>query len=472
MLRRQQQVQSQMQRVLDTLLIVLSFWLAYQLRSSEQILGQIGLGLLGIFGGTKEIEPLSEFYPYMLLTIPLSLVLLESQGFYRRPILASRGLTAWQLTKACFLITTGLILAAFLAKTSLARAVFILFGCISFIVVFLKEEMLRRYLIYAMGEAGFRRRIILVGTDEDVAQAEKDLKLGDAEDLEVVARVDINRQAVSDFVGLLHRHSANGVLLATRHSYFGSIEKVIQACEIEGVEVWMLANFFNTQISRTTLDELYGRPVVVFRSTPDFNWQAHVKQAMDLVGAMVAILLFSPILIGCMIAIRLGSPGPVFFRQQRSGLNGQPFTMYKFRTMVTDAEQRKDELMAYNEMAGPVFKVTDDPRITPIGRFLRRRSFDELPQLFNVLKGEMSLVGPRPLPVDETMQFDELAHRRRLSVKPGLTCLWQISGRNQVTDFKEWVRLDLEYIDSWTIWLDIKILLKTVPVVVGGEGAK
>jgi len=212
--------------------------------------------------------------------------------------------------------------------------------------------------------------------------------------------------------------------------------------------------------------------VVVFRSTPDFNWQAHVKQAMDLVGALVAILLFSPILIGCMIAIRLGSPGPVFFRQQRSGLNGQPFTMYKFRTMVTDAEQRKDELMAYNEMAGPVFKVTDDPRITPIGRFLRRRSFDELPQLFNVLKGEMSLVGPRPLPVDETMQFDELAHRRRLSVKPGLTCLWQISGRNQVTDFKEWVRLDLEYIDSWTIWLDIKILLKTVPVVVGGEGAK
>ena len=128
--------------------------------------------------------------------------------------------------------------------------------------------------------------------------------------------------------------------------------------------------------------------------------------------------------------------------------------------------------MAYNEMAGPVFKVTDDPRITGVGKFLRRRSFDELPQLFNVLKGEMSLVGPRPLPVDETMQFDELAHRRRLSVKPGLTCLWQISGRNQVTDFKEWVRLDLEYIDSWSLWLDVKILIKTVPVVIGGEGAK
>jgi lipopolysaccharide/colanic/teichoic acid biosynthesis glycosyltransferase len=123
-------------------------------------------------------------------------------------------------------------------------------------------------------------------------------------------------------------------------------------------------------------------------------------------------------------------------------------------------------------MAGPVFKVTNDPRITPIGQFLRNRSFDELPQLFNVLRGEMSLVGPRPLPVDETMQFDELAHRRRLSVKPGLTCLWQISGRNEVTDFKEWVRLDLEYIDNWSLWLDIKILLRTIPVVIGGDGAR
>ena len=234
----------------------------------------------------------------------------------------------------------------------------------------------------------------------------------------------------------------------------------------------MLANFFNTQISRTTLDELYGRPVVVFRSTPDFSWQAVGKQAIDFLGALIAILLFSPILCFCTIAIRLTSKGPVFFRQQRSGLNGNPFTMYKFRTMVTDAEQRKDELRAYNEMAGPVFKVTNDPRVTPIGQFLRKRSFDELPQLFNVLRGEMSLVGPRPLPVDETMQFDELAHRRRLSVKPGLTCLWQISGRNEVTDFKEWVRLDLEYIDNWSLWLDIKILLRTIPVVLGGEGAR
>ena len=472
MLRRQQQVQVQMQRLVDTCLFTLSFWLAYQLRTSDWLLGDFGLGFLGLFGGTKEIEPFADFYPFLILTVPLSLVLLESQGFYRRPVLVSRAVTAWQLVKACALTTMGLILVAFLLKTSLARAVFILFGLTSFLSVFLKEELLRRYLLYAMGEAGYRRRIIVVGTTEDVEQAKKECGLDHADDLEVVAEVDINQEAVASFVDILHEHSANGVLLATKHSFFGSIEKVIQACETEGIEVWMLANFFNTQISRTTLDELYGKPVVVFRSTPDFNWQIYGKQAIDLLGALLAILLFSPILIGCMIAIRLSSEGPVFFRQKRSGLNGKPFTMYKFRTMVTDAEQRKDELMAYNEMAGPVFKVTDDPRITAVGKFLRRRSFDELPQLFNVLKGEMSLVGPRPLPVDETMQFDELAHRRRLSVKPGLTCLWQISGRNQVTDFKEWVRLDLEYIDSWSLWLDVKILIKTVPVVIGGEGAK
>jgi lipopolysaccharide/colanic/teichoic acid biosynthesis glycosyltransferase len=146
--------------------------------------------------------------------------------------------------------------------------------------------------------------------------------------------------------------------------------------------------------------------------------------------------------------------------------------MLKFRTMVSDAEQRKHEIESLNEMGGPVFKVTNDPRVTPFGRWLRKYSVDELPQLINVLRGEMSLVGPRPLPVDEVSRFDDLAHRRRLSVRPGLTCLWQVSGRNEVRDFKEWVRLDLEYIDNWSLWLDVKILWRTIPAVLAGTGAK
>ena len=154
------------------------------------------------------------------------------------------------------------------------------------------------------------------------------------------------------------------------------------------------------------------------------------------------------------------------------GRDGREFSMWKLRTMVTDAEQRKHELEAMNEMTGPVFKVTRDPRITPVGKVLRKFSIDEFPQLFNVLRGEMSLVGPRPLPVDEVKRFNDLAHRRRLSVKPGLTCLWQVSERNDVSDFKDWVRLDLEYIDNWSLWLDLKILWRTVPVVITGAGAK
>jgi len=172
------------------------------------------------------------------------------------------------------------------------------------------------------------------------------------------------------------------------------------------------------------------------------------------------------------LLIKLTSPGPAIFRQQRSGLNGAPFTIFKFRTMATNAEQFKHELAAMNEMTGPVFKVTNDPRVTAFGKFLRKFSLDELPQLFNVLRGEMSLVGPRPLPVDEVKRFSDLAHRRRLSVKPGLTCLWQVSGRNEISDFKEWVRLDLEYIDNWSIWLDLLILVRTVPAVFIGAGAK
>jgi len=193
---------------------------------------------------------------------------------------------------------------------------------------------------------------------------------------------------------------------------------------------------------------------------------------MDSVGSFLLLVSFSWLFALIALLIKWTSPGPVFFRQQRSGLNGRPFTLYKFRTMVTNAEQLKHELAAMNEMTGPVFKVSNDPRVTPIGKWLRKFSLDELPQLYNVLRGEMSLVGPRPLPVDEVKRFYDLAHRRRLSVKPGLTCLWQISGRNKISDFKEWVRLDLEYIDNWSLWLDLKILLQTVPVVLAGEGAK
>jgi lipopolysaccharide/colanic/teichoic acid biosynthesis glycosyltransferase len=190
---------------------------------------------------------------------------------------------------------------------------------------------------------------------------------------------------------------------------------------------------------------------------------------MDLVGATVAIVLFGPQMLLIALAIKLGSSGPVLFTQMRSGRGGAPFKVYKFRTMVVDAEARKQEIMHLNERNGPAFKMKDDPRVTGIGRFLRATSMDELPQFFNVLFGDMSLVGPRPLPVDEAGATDQW-HRRRLEVKPGLTCIWQVSGRDR-SCFDHWVRQDIEYIEKHSLWLDIKLILKTVPAVLSRRGA-
>jgi exopolysaccharide biosynthesis polyprenyl glycosylphosphotransferase len=277
---------------------------------------------------------------------------------------------------------------------------------------------------------------------------------------------------VQDLVHLLHEHSVSSVVISARHAQFDQVEAAIRACEIEGVEAWLIADFFRTQVSRATFDDFHGWPVLVFRSTPESSWQSVLKKLLDFFGALVLLLMVAVPLTLIAVLIKLTSKGPVLFRQQRSGLNGRPFMIYKFRTMVTNAEQLKHELASMNEMTGPVFKVTNDPRITPLGKFLRKFSLDEFPQLLNVLRGEMSLVGPRPLPVDEVKRFNDLAHRRRLSVKPGLTCLWQISGRNNVKDFRDWVRLDLEYIDNWSFWLDVKILWLTIPTVLTGAGAK
>jgi exopolysaccharide biosynthesis polyprenyl glycosylphosphotransferase len=212
--------------------------------------------------------------------------------------------------------------------------------------------------------------------------------------------------------------------------------------------------------------------MLVFRSKPAAQWALFFKNIIDRVGAFSGLVLLAPLLLVVAAAIKITSPGPALFRQRRSGLHGAPFEMWKFRTMYVNAEQQKEELQAFNEMKGPVFKMQDDPRVTPLGRFLRRTSIDEFPQLVNVLRGHMSLVGPRPLPVYEVERFEETVHRRRLSMKPGLTCLWQIRGRNTVVNFSDWVRMDLEYIDNWSLFLDAYIVLQTIPSVLLGIGAR
>ena len=343
---------------------------------------------------------------------------------------------------------------------------------ISFFLVFLKESLIRWGYKSKFGQAQLKKRVILIGSRDDTERLRIEIGDQSRNEIQIVSEFDLNEASIEDLLHFIHEHSVNGVIINAKHTYFGQVEKAILACELEGVETWLVADFFKTQISRTSFDDFYGRPVLVFHSGPESSWQAAIKQVLDIVGALILLIILSPFFVFAAVAIKLTSPGPIFFKQKRSGLNGQPFTMYKFRSMVTNAAQRQHEILSMNEMTGPVFKVTNDPRITPIGHFLRKSSIDEFPQLINVLRFEMSLVGPRPLPVEEVRRFDDLAHRRRLSVKPGLTCLWQVKGRNNVTNFKDWVRLDLEYIDNWSLWLDFKILWWTIPVVLLAKGAK
>lgn len=464
MLRRQRQIRAQIHKLADASIFAGALWLTHWIRQDNDV--------LAVFGGTTHIESFSDFAWLLLVIVPMAPFLLELQGFYNRPLISSRRRTAWQVFKACAMTVGVVIFVMFLTKELLTRGVIILFGGMSFGLMMIKEEVVRRWMESQMGRAQFRKRLILIGTREDTEKLRNQIPDGTTDGIEILAQLDLNETSIEQLVDLLHKRSANGVILSAKHTYFGQIEKAIQACELEGVEVWLVADFFNTQLSRTVLDDFYGRPMLIFRSTPEESWQGFAKQIFDVVAAFVLLVVLGPLFVVVTGLIKLTSPGPAIFRQQRSGLNGQPFTMLKFRSMVSDAEQRKQELALLNEMAGPVFKVSEDPRITPIGRILRRYSIDELPQLINVLRGEMSLVGPRPLPVDEVMRFDDFAHRRRLSVKPGLTCLWQVSGRNNVRDFRDWVRLDLEYIDNWSLWLDFKILLRTIPVVLLGTGAK
>jgi len=247
------------------------------------------------------------------------------------------------------------------------------------------------------------------------------------------------------------------------------ISEAILACEREGVGTAISLDLYNPKIATVRQTNFNGIPLLEFDTFRAKQWQLFVKRTLDILIALIGLIACMPLFAVVALAIKTTSRGPILYRQTRCGLNGRKFTLYKFRSMIVGAEMKRRELEKMNEMNGPVFKIKRDPRITPVGRILRKFSIDELPQLWNVLKGDMSIVGPRPpLPVE--VEIYEVWQRRRLSLKPGLTCIWQVSGRNKV-DFDRWMAMDLEYIDHWSLWLDFKIMFKTLFVVLFGYGA-
>jgi exopolysaccharide biosynthesis polyprenyl glycosylphosphotransferase len=325
------------------------------------------------------------------------------------------------------------------------------------------------------------RRVLIVGSGPHARRIFHDLSVDPLTRYQVLGFVDTSDRPRSPFMTrrTLGTFDALESILVREHvdevhvglpvkSHYREMQNTIRVCERIGVKVTYGAHIFGTELARPHVDRA-GAPRVELQVVTE-GWTIAAKRALDLAGGTLALLVLSPLMIATAIAIRMTSEGPVIFAQERYGLNRRRFRMLKFRTMVPNAEQLQAPLESLNEANGPVFKIANDPRITPLGRWLRRASIDELPQLFNVLAGDMSLVGPRPLPIRDVVQFTRSADLRRFSVRPGITGLWQVSGRSRL-GFDQWITLDLHYIDHWSLGMDAAILARTIPAVLRGTGA-
>ncbi len=368
--------------------------------------------------------------------------------------------------------------------TYLSRALMVSsFGLGALLLVL--EKVVIVAILRRLRRKGFNsRNVLIVGTGQRACQMMSEIDAHKEFGLHIMGLIDddalmhgkkVNGYVVlgglSELPHLLRTNPVDRVIFVVPRGWLSYIEETVLYCETLGVTVSIAVDLFQTRFTFARDENFMGFPMITFESTPDKVVQLFVKRLFDICAAGIGMIFLAPLFFAIAVLVKLTSPGPVFFEQKRCSLNGRTFRLIKFRTMVVGAEAKLKELMKHNEMTGPAFKMANDPRITPLGNFLRKTSLDELPQLLNVLKGEMSLVGPRPPLPKEVQQYDHW-QRRRLSMRPGITCLWQIGGRNKITDFNEWSRLDLEYIDSWSLGLDMKILAKTIPVVLFHVGAK
>lgn len=412
----------------------------------------------------------------LYVCVPFTPLLLDRVGFYDRmrqkTTRESVGQLLWVMTLLVLLIG---VVAVFAKWTDTRRLILGIGLLLAFLLILARDRLTTSWLRNRVTNEAAKERVVIAGSGSEMDGLLAELDAEITMDWHVVERFDLGTRGVDDLYELLKRESVARVLFVARATEFERVARAVEACELQGVEAWISASFIRTQIARPVFDAVGDRPMLVLRSTPELSWELMVKGVMDRVGALAIILCSLPLWVIAYVGILVTSPGaPVFFSQMRAGRYGKPFRMWKFRTMVAGADTMLDKIKEEhgNQMDGPVFKLDRDPRVFAFGAFLRKLSIDELPQLLNVVKGDMSLVGPRPLPLYEVEAFSEMAHRRRLSVKPGITCEWQAGGRNKITSFEEWVEMDLHYIDNWSLWADFRILLQTVPAVLFGKGAK
>lgn len=458
----------------DTVLTLASFLLAYRLR----------LFLLP----DAPLYPLADYWTLMLAIAFIWPATGFVLGVYRDPESASRGEAARSVFSLVFVASGVLATGIFLLKATFISRLLILFFAATNLLVLTTARLavfaLRPLLRERFGRYHY---FLLVGTDADAQEFARLIEEHERAGMRLLGFVHPAAEGTETrapaialarsypvwplerLAEIIRTHVVDEVVFVVTKQELERMEEVFLLCEEEGLKTRVRLKFFPHVISRVSLERLHDTPLLTFSTTPENEVHLLLKRAFDMAVALLLLALLSPLLLLLAVLVKLSSRGPILFRQTRCGLGGRRFTLYKFRSMISDAEQRRAELQSYNQADGPLFKIENDPRCTLVGRWIRRLSLDELPQFYNILRGDMSFVGPRPALPEEVERYERW-QRRRLRMKPGLTCLWALEGRSRLS-FERWMKLDLEYIDNWSLGLDLKIFLKTIPLVLSGRGA-
>jgi len=460
----------------DLALAAIAFPIAYWLRADL---------LLDLFPATfVPIYPFSYYLKFLPGVLPLWGAVGYALGIYRKVELRSPQQIIWDEVRLIFTCMVLVHAALYLLRADVSRSLVGIFGVIYTVLVISG----RLFLFYYKGSLrrllGKYHYFLIIGTGKEALELAHLIERAESLGLRLLGFVHPSMSKASSPTGLsraypvhllsevneiLRNHVVDEVVVAVEKQDLDRLEPVLRDCELEGVKTRLHLNFLPSLTSKVTLEHIEHVPLLTLSTTPQDEMQLFLKRVLDAVLAAFVIVLFSPLLLLVALLVRLTSPGPVLYRQTRCGLGGRRFTLYKFRSMVEGAEEMRSQIAHLNEVDGPVFKISGDPRCTPLGRWLRRTSLDEAPQLWNVLRGDMSFVGPRPPLPDEVKKYQPW-QRRRLRMRPGLTCLWALEGRSTL-NFERWMQLDLSYIDRWSLWLDAKIFVKTIPHVLFGRGA-
>jgi exopolysaccharide biosynthesis polyprenyl glycosylphosphotransferase len=420
---------------------------------------------------------------FLVLAAPLWGLTLYANGMFLSMRTRSYLEIVWAILKSAALtfLIFGTIIYLF-KLTSISRLFYVLFAGLSLVFILIEKTILFMGAHYVHRQSLNTRRLLIVGTGPRAAEFIRRVDRHPEWGFELLGAIDdeptreirhVDRLKVvgtiEDMPRLFHEEAVDEVVFVVPRSRLSSLLNAIEDCETEGIVATVCVDLFDMRLAKASVTELEGLPLLHFKTTHAKEWQLFIKRVFDFTFSTLGLLLLSPLLLIFAILIKITSPGPVFFKQARLGYHGRRFTLYKFRTMRKGAHDVLSVVGDLNQMTTPEFKLKKTQWITPVGRFLRKFSIDEFPQLFNVFIGQMSFVGPRPTVPDEVDKY-KTWHRRRFSMKPGITCLWQVKGRNKL-NFETWMKLDLEYLDNWSLRQDFAILLKTIPVVLFGIGA-